>query len=171
MPAAQEKTPNMQEKIYLKFHPTKLAFLKWYLLAFIIIIVGIFVILNAFEILKFVIISKDYTFYTIFIPFIGVVFIIVANLFRRDDTYYITNYRIIEKKGIINIKEESINWEKVSNYSLTQTALERLFNIGTISLYSVGGIDTAEVTIKKVPNIHKINAFLDKLIERKGPVV
>jgi len=163
----------MPEQTYLIFHPTRLAFLKWYLLTFILIIVGIFVILNAFEILKFIIISKEYTLYTIFIPFIGIIFIIIAGLLRKDDTYYITNYRIIEKKGIINIKEESISWEKISNYTLTQNAIDRILNIGTINLYSVGGIDTAEVTIKRAPHVHKIKALLEKLIERKvqGPVV
>jgi len=164
----------MPEQTYLIFHPTRLAFLKWYLLAFIFIIVGIFIILSAFEIIKVgLTIPKDYNLYTIFIPFIGIIFIIIAGLLRKVDTYYITNYRIIEKRGIINIKEDSINWEKISNYSLAQSAIDRLFNIGTVRLYSMGGIEEeAEVTIKKVSNIHKIKALLDKLIERKqGPVV
>jgi len=162
----------MPERTYLIFHPTRLAFLKWYLIALIIIAVGIFIILSAFEIIKVVTISKDYSLYTIFIPFIGVIFIIIAGLLRKVDTYYITNYRIIEKRGIINIKEDSINWEKISNYSLTQSAIDRLFNIGTIRLYSMGGIEEeAEVTIKRAPHIHKIKALLEKLIERKGPVV
>jgi len=162
----------MPEQTYLIFHPTRLAFLKWYLIALIIIAVGIFIILSAFEIIKVVTISKDYSLYTIFIPFTGVIFIIIAGLLRKVDTYYITNYRIIEKRGIINIKEDSINWEKISNYSLTQSAIDRLFNVGTIRLYSMGGIEEeAEVTIKRAPHIHRIKALLEKLIERKGPVV
>lgn len=164
----------MPEQTYLIFHPTRLAFLKWYLIALIFILVGIFVILSAFEIIRFgLTVSKDYSLYTIFIPFIGIVFIIIAGLLRKVDTYYITNYRIIEKRGIINIKEDSINWEKISNYSLTQSAIGRLFNIGTIRLYSMGGIEEeAEVTIKRAPHVRKIKALLEKLIERKqGPVV
>jgi len=162
----------MPEQTYLIFHPTRLAFLKWYLIALIIIAVGIFIILSAFEIIKVVTISKDYSLYTIFIPFTGAIFIIIAGLLRKVDTYYITNYRIIEKRGIISIKEDSINWEKISNYSLTQSAIDRLLNIGTIRLYSMGGIEEeAEVTIKRAPHIHKIKALLEKLIERKGPVV
>ena len=164
----------MPEQTYLIFHPTRLAFLKWYLIALIFILVGIFIILSAFAIIKFgLTVPKDYSLYTILIPFIGVVFIIIAGLLRKVDTYYITNYRIIEKRGIINIKEDSINWEKISNYSLTQSAIDRLFNIGTIRLYSMGGIEEeAEVTIKRAPHIHKIKALLEKLIERKqGPVV
>jgi uncharacterized membrane protein YdbT with pleckstrin-like domain len=163
----------MPEQTYLIFRPTRLAYLKWYLIALIIILVGIVVSLSAFEIIKIgLTIPKDYSIYTIIIPFIGIVFILIIGLFRKVDTYYITNFRVVERRGIFNIKEDSINWEKISNYSLNQTAMDRIFNIGTIRLYSMGGIEEeAEVTIKKAPNIHKIKALLDKLIERKGPVV
>ena len=163
----------MPEQTYLVYHPTRLAFLKWYLIALIFIIAGVFVILSAFGIIPFNLpIPKDYSIYTVFIPFIGLVFIIIAGMFRKVDTYYITNFRIVERKGIVNIKEDSINWEKISNYSLTQSAIDRLFNVGTIRLYSMGGIEEeAEVTIKRAPHIHKIKALLEKLIERKGPVV
>ena len=163
----------MPEQTYLIFRPTRLAYLKWYLIAFAIIIIGVIVVLSAFEIIKIgLTISKDYNLYTLLIPFIGIVFALVIGLLRKIDTYYITNFRVIERRGIFNIKEDSINWEKISNYSLSQTAMDRIFNVGTIRLYSMGGIEEeAEVTIKKAPNIHKIKALLDKLIERKGPVV
>jgi len=163
----------MPEQTYLIFHPTRLAYLKWYLIALIFIIIGIFIIISVFGVINFKLpIPKDYNIYTVFIPFIGLVFIIIAGLLRKVDTYYITNYRIVEKRGIINTKEDSINWEKISNYSLTQSAIDRIFNIGTVRLYSMGGIEEeAEVTIKRAPHIHKIKALLEKLIERKGPVV
>ena len=163
----------MPEQTYLIFRPTRLAYLKWYLIALIIILVGVIVSLSAFEIIKIgLIISKDYSIYTVIIPFIGIVFAFIIGLLRKMDTYYVTNFRIVERRGLFNIKEDSINWEKVSNYSLNQSFIDRIFNIGTIRLYSMGGIEEeAEVTIKKAPNIHKIKALLDKLIERKGPVV
>ncbi|MFH1229623.1 MAG: PH domain-containing protein [Candidatus Aenigmatarchaeota archaeon] len=164
----------MVEKTYVRFHPTRLAYIQWYLLAFIFIGLGIFVILAAYDMLPIILsIPNEYAIYSFFIPVLGTFFIIIADLLRRDDTYTVTNYRIIEKRGIFNIKEDSVNWDKVSNYTLTQNIIDRLFSIGTIRLYSVGGADAidAEVTIKKAPNIHKIKALLDKLIERKGPVV
>ena len=163
----------MVEQTYLVFRPTRLAYLKWYILSLAIIIIGIVVILSAYEMIKVgITVPGEYSLYTLAIPFIGVVFLLLVSFMRKVDTYYITNFRIIEKRGLFNIKEDSINWEKVSNYSLNQSAIERVFNIGTIRLYSMGGIEEeAEVTIKKAPNIHKIKALLDKLIERKGPVV
>jgi uncharacterized membrane protein YdbT with pleckstrin-like domain len=162
------------EQVYLKFHPTRLAYAKWYLLAFIVAGMGIVIALSAFKLGPFSIpIGEQASVYTLIIPLIGMAIVIVPTLLRRDDTYTITNFRIIEKKGILNIKEDSVNWEKVSNYTLEQNVLDRILKIGNINLYSVGGADDkdAEVTIKKAPNIHKIKELLDKLIERKGLVV
>jgi uncharacterized membrane protein YdbT with pleckstrin-like domain len=159
------------EKTYLVIHPTRLAYLKWYLIALFFILFGVFVISSVFGTIKFNLpIPKNYNIYTISIPSVGIIFIVIASLMRSVETYYITNYRMIEKKGIINIKEDSIYWEKISNYSLSQSAIERIFNIGTIHLHAMaGGMEDkeAEIVIKRVSNVHKIEALLDTLIKRK----
>ena len=158
----------MREKAYFGFHPSRLAFWKWYLVALILIIIGSILILSIFNIIPFSIpFIKNYAIYISIIPFIGIVFIIIAEMLRRCDTYIITSHRIIEKSGIINIKEDSINWEKISNYSLTQNAFDRIFGIGSIHLWSMGGEIEPEVTIKKTAQILKIRNLLDKLIQRK----
>jgi uncharacterized membrane protein YdbT with pleckstrin-like domain len=158
----------MREKAYFGFHPSRLAFWKWYLVALILIITGLVFILSVFNIIPFSIpFIKDYAIYISIIPFVGIVFIIIAEMLRRCDTYIITSHRIIEKSGIINIKEDSINWEKISNYSLTQNAVDRIFGIGSIHLWSMGGEIEPEVTIKKTAQILKIRNLLDKLIQRR----
>jgi uncharacterized membrane protein YdbT with pleckstrin-like domain len=158
----------MPEETYLIFHPTRLAFLKWYFVAFIVIITGIVFILSAFNIVSLNIpFLKDNVFYILIVPFFGTVFIIIAEVLRRVDTYVITNFRVIEKYGIINIKEDSISWEKISNYSLSQNAFDRVFKIGTVKLWSMGGEGEPEVVIKKAAKIQKIRYLLDKLIQRK----
>ena len=158
----------MPEETYLIFHPTRLAFLKWYFVAFIVIIAGIVFILSAFNIVPLNIpFLKDNVFYILIVPFFGIVFIIIAEVLRRVDTYVITNFRVIEKYGIINIKEDSISWEKISNYSLSQNAFGRIFKVGTVKLWSMGGEGEPEVVIKKAAKIQKIRYLLDKLIQRK----
>jgi len=157
----------MPEKAFFGFHPSRLAFWKWYLVAIIIIIVGLILILSVFDIIPFDIpFIKDYVVYVSITPFIGIVFIIIAEILRHFDTYIITNHRIIERSGIINIKEDSINWEKISNYSLIQNAFDRMLGTGSINLWSMGGEDEPEVTIKKSAHILKIRNLLDKLIQR-----
>jgi uncharacterized membrane protein YdbT with pleckstrin-like domain len=135
---------------------------------------GGFVIFSVFGIIKFNLpIPKNYNIYTIFIPFIGIIFIVIASSLRGVETYYITNYRMIEKRGTININEDSIYWEKISNYSLNQSAIDRIFNVGTIHLHAIAGEvgdKEAEIIIKKVSNVHKIEALLNTLIKRKESV-
>jgi len=161
----------MQEQTYLLFHPTRLAFMKWYLLAFIIIGIGIFITLNAFEIVKIITITKDYSFYTVFIPFLGIIFILIPELLRNEKTYFITSNRIKEKRGIINIKENSIEWENVAHFTFSQNFIERLIDIGTINLYSLGTKEEkAEIVVKRVPNSKKIKFLLEKLISKYGKV-
>ena len=166
----------MAEQLYLKFHPTRLAFLRYYLIAFILIFAGILIILSVYDIIDFKIaISEDYKVYTIFIPFFGVIFIIMSETLRNDHTYFITSNRMKEKTGIVNIKENSIEWENVAHFTFSQNVLERLIDIGTINLYSLGTKEEkAEIVIKKVPHLKRIKVLLEKLIAkygRFGPVV
>lgn len=156
----------MREKAFFGFHPSRLAFWKWYLVAIIPIIIGSILILSIFNIIPFSIpFLSGYVFYISIIPFIGIVFIIIAEMLRRCDTYIITSHRIIERSGIINIKEDSVNWEKISNYSLMQNVFDRIFGTGSIHLWSMGGEDEPEVTIKKSAQILRIRNLLDKLIQ------
>jgi len=154
----------MPEQVYAAFHPTRLAYFKFYFIGFLLILIEIAIFFNFISV-GFL---KNYEIYLLLLVPLGIFIWFIAEIKRKIDTYIITNYRIIEKRGIINIKEDSINWEKISNYSLTESAIDRIFNIGTIRLYSMGGIEEeAEVTVKRAPNVHKIKALLDKLIERK----
>jgi len=154
----------MPEQVFIVFHPTRLAYFRFYFIGFILILISISIFFRFIQI-EFL---RNYEIYFLALVPLGVLICFIAEIMRRIDTYTVTNYRIIEKRGIINIKEDSINWEKISNFSLTQNAVDRLFNIGTIRLYSMGGVEKeAEVTIKRAPHVHKIKDLLEKLIERK----
>ncbi|MFH0929559.1 MAG: PH domain-containing protein [Candidatus Aenigmatarchaeota archaeon] len=159
----------MAEKTYLVFHPTRLAFIKLYILFLIFIVTGAALLLSMFGLLPFdVPLPEEYSLYAAAVSIvIGIVLLIVAEIKHRIDTYIMTNYRIIERRGIVSIKEDSVEWNNIANYTFTQSFLEKLLNIGTIRLYSSGGVEhEAEVLIKKTPHIKKIRFLLDKLIQR-----
>lgn len=111
--------------------------------------------------------TSIYNSYILMIFIAGLVVIGIAEILRKNDKYAITSYRVIEKSGIINIEEDSVYWEKLSNYELTQNFFDRIFNTGTIKLWSTGGEDEPEVIIKKAPHIKKIRFLLDKLIQKR----
>ncbi len=158
----------MAEQTYLIFNPTRLAYFLWYFFSIIMIILGILLFFDIIPISSFI---PNYNIYfLIFLVAVGIILMGIAEILRKTDKYAITNFRIIEKRGIINIKEDSIYWEKVANYSLNQNLFDRIFRVGTIKLWSMGGGGEGmnpEVTVKKAPHVKKIRFLLDKLIQRK----
>jgi len=155
----------MAEQTYLIFHPTRLAYLRWYIIAVFVIAVGILVFLGVLPIPSAI--SNYNLYFLAFFSAAGTILIAIPEFLRKNDKYAITNFRVIEKRGIINIEEDSIYWEKVANYELTQDLFDRIFNIGTIRLWSTGGEDNPEVIIKRAPQIKRIRLLLDKLIQKK----
>jgi uncharacterized membrane protein YdbT with pleckstrin-like domain len=147
----------MPEQTYMILRPTRLAFLKWYAAAMALFVLGgsVFILAN-------------YSLYALLLFLaVGAISILAAELMRRYELYAITSTRIVEKSGIINTDEDSIYWEKLSNYSFKQSFFDRIFDIGTVEIWSVGGEDTPEIVLKKVPNLKKVVSILDKLVQRR----
>jgi uncharacterized membrane protein YdbT with pleckstrin-like domain len=155
----------MAEQTYLIFHPTRLAYLRWYVIAIFIIAVGLLVFFNVLPIPSTI--SNYNIYFLLAFAVAGIIIISISEILRKNDKYAITNFRVIEKRGIINIEEDSIYWEKVANYEFTQDLFDRIFKMGTIKLWSTGGEDNPEVVIKRAPQINKIRFLLDKLIQKK----
>ena len=149
----------MDEQTYMIFRPTRLAFAKWYAVGFLMIFLGA---------IAFLFIPDSLKLYSLlFLLATGAVSILIAEVMRRTELYAITSNRIVEKSGIVSTDEDSIYWEKMSNYSMKQNFLEKLFNIGTVELWAIGGEDAPEIILKKVPNVKKVVAVLDKLIQKR----
>jgi hypothetical protein len=155
----------MAEQTYMIFHPTRLAYIRWYIIAVFLITFG--VALFIFSSSLPLVLSGSILYVLIFFAISGIILIVIAEILRKNDKYAITNFRVIEKRGIIKIEEDSIYWEKVANYELVQGLFDRIFKIGTIRLWSTGGEDDPEVVIKRAPQVNKIRFLLDKLIQKK----
>ena len=155
----------MQEKTYMIFHPTRFAFLKFYTAAIALIAIGILIFTGTLPV-PFV--TDEIKMYAMLaLVAIGAILFLVIEIIRRSDTYAITNRRIIEKTGLISIDEDSVYWESFSNYSFKQGVLDRLLNIGSVKLWSIGGEEEPPVVIKKSRNFKKIIYILDRLIQRR----
>ena len=158
------------EKAYFGFHPSRFVYWKWYLLSIIVILAGSIPLLSLFDIIPIdITLIADYDLYIFsVIPLIGLIPLVIAEITRRSDLYVLTNDRIIEKTGLFNIRENSVEWRNVVNYTFTQSFMEKLFNLGTIRLYSSGGVEhQAELVVKKTSHINRIKNFLDKLIQKE----
>ena len=159
----------MVERALFGFHPSRISYWEYYLVSLAIIFLSIFLTLSFFGILPFDIsIMKEYDIYIFpMISILGLIPISIVEIKVKTDTYIFTDERIIEKKGLLSVKESSVNWEKISNHALSQSILDRLFKVGTIKIWSMGIEHEPEIVIKKSYHIKRINEMLDKLIQRK----
>jgi len=72
------------------------------------------------------------------IPLAGtaIVNVVLVDIHRRRLRYIITNYRVIIREGL-KMKEEEITYNIISHIRVEQGILGRLFNFGTIILFSI----------------------------------
>lgn len=153
----------MPEQTLMNFYPSRIAFLKYYFLGVLFIILGIVLFSGIIEFLKFL---EPYRMNFLYLIPLGIILIFAAEAMRLSDKFTITDFRIIERYGIISRNEEAVPLEKVANYSITQTGLERLFNIGDIIIQSSGGSEEPEITMNKAPKIREVKELLDKIIHK-----
>jgi len=153
----------MPEKVLMRFHPSRFGFWKWYLISIILIVIEILFLLNIVS-LGFLI-GYGFYFYLI-LTIIAIVLVIISEVRRVIKVYTITHYRLIEKTGLFSVSETSVPWDKISNYTVTQNMLDKLFRIGSIYVEGIGGDQAVEIGIKKVSNVIKIKGFIEALIQR-----
>lgn len=162
------------EKTYLVMHPSRWKYVRWYLPAVLLIAAGISVIASEarFGIPQLLDLG-GYSVYGFLVLMAGLLLFAIGGLARVSKTYYITSYRIIERTGIINTDENSVNWDRIANYSILQGAVDKMLNIGTIDFDAMTGeMDKDDkVRLAKVANLSKVKALLDGLAtEKEAPV-
>ena len=158
------------EKTYLVLHPSRWKYARWYLPAVLFIPSGIFIVVSgaSFDISRLLELT-GFGIYGFIIMIAGLCLLAVGSISRISRTYYITSHRIIERTGIMNTDENSVNWDRIANYSVIQSATDKMLNIGTIDFDSMtgGGDEDDEVTLVKVANLSKLKVMLEELVTKK----
>lgn len=154
----------MPEEILMRFNPTRLAVIKYYVIA--IIMIGIWLELSL-NIIPLALLKslEPYSIYLLLLPLISVILIAIAEIKIRTNKYVITNYRIIGKKGILSTKETFVSWDKISSCTIEQSFLDKLAGVGDITIESTGGEEAPEIDIDKVSNVKKIKEIIDSNIQ------
>lgn len=67
--------------------------------------------------------------------------------------YKVTTQRIIIKEGIASTSENEIEYYRVKNLSVNQTLMQKLFNLGNISIQSAG-MQNTNLEMKSIPNAY-----------------
>jgi len=150
----------MVEEVILIIHPTRLLFLRNYIISFLLLILGLVLFSGIIEQANII---PGY-FYLV-VSAIGLVPLIFSEIKMHHYTYTITNHKLTERVGSLAIEENSVAWDRLSNYTLKQSAIDRIFGTGTIELWSIGEEESPEVSIKKVSKVKKIIEILDGLMK------
>ena len=102
---------------------------------------------------------------------IGITFL-AAYLRYKKQYYWITNKRVVHKRGIIGYRINSIPLERISDVIISRTFLERIFGFGSVAIQSMAGQVSrgrlgAEASLLAVPNPEEIQELIFELIKKK----
>lgn len=69
---------------------------------------------------------------------VGLIHVLAGNAYRNQQ-YWITNKRIVYKRGIFGYRITSIPFERISDIMISRTLLERIFGFGSLLVESLAG--------------------------------
>jgi len=70
--------------------------------------------------------------------------IVLIELYRRSHRYFITNYRIITRKGFIHREERDLIYDRITDVYVNQSLLGRIFNFATVIPITASGFGMGE---------------------------
>lgn len=89
---------------------------------------------------------------------VDLVYIIWQLLLWYSTQYTITNRRIISKRGILNSKKTYMPFRSIQDIDLSQSILERIFDIGTVTAYSA--YDNNSMVLSNIHNPSEVEDIL-----------
>jgi uncharacterized membrane protein YdbT with pleckstrin-like domain len=156
------------EKIIEDIKP--LPVLKWYFFLPGVIFIFFFLFILGFPILLFGFLGVPFF---IFFLFLIIILYLVANNQYNYQHYWITDKRILYRRGILGYKISSIPFERVSDVIVSRTFLERIFGFGSVHVQSLAGQITygsrmgAEGSLLAVPDPEELQKLIFELIKKK----
>lgn len=84
----------------------------------------------------------------------------VWRLLHLGDALIITNKRSIERRGLLSKRTSEVVHDNIRNFQMTQSAWDRVLNVGQIGISS-SGQDGVEIIMEKVPKPNQIKKIID----------
>jgi uncharacterized membrane protein YdbT with pleckstrin-like domain len=98
---------------------------------------------------------------------IAVVGLIKGWLERVATMYTITDRRIIIRKGILSRHERAAHIDRVQNVNLTQSFLDRIFQVGTLD-FDTAGTEDSDFRFTGIANPDELRAKIDTEYVRRS---
>ena len=93
---------------------------------------------------------------------VGLLIILYVILVRKNTIYKVTNRRIITQKGIIAKNREDISLKDIRAFNIKQGIVERILNVGSLSIVTAAGGAGYEV-MSNVKDPDHIREMITKL--------
>ena len=108
----------------------------------------------------------------LFVVGIFVAKLIYSYLRYRQEYYWITNKRIIAKRGLLGYRITSIPFERISDITISRNFLERLLGLGSLHIQSLAGqfsysLFGSEASLLAIPDPEKTQELILELIKQK----
>jgi len=155
------------ERTLVTAKPSRLIVLRYYVAAVFLIILTGFLFFQAFGfqlpgIGTYVLPSTVNALAEIFLILIAFLLIVRAEIRRYSTRYFITDYRIIRKDGILRRRETVFPYRQLERVQLSQGIFERMFGIGTIV------VDTGDdqMLIESIGDPRKVEQAIMERVQR-----
>jgi membrane protein YdbS with pleckstrin-like domain len=162
-----DKYLSEDEKILYQCRVSRLAFLREYIVVFFVVLVSITSLfttvvsrIEKYDALASVTIVLFYAFLML-----SIIFLARVEYKIWSKIYALTNKRIIVSQGIFSEKFESTTYDKITDIGLDQSFLDKIVDIGTISIDTVG-TDEIEITFE---NVRKPIIIKNKINDLQSP--
>lgn len=141
---------------------------KKVLLGFILLMILIFVFspivsfVGGMQVYLISFVKLPLTRYVAIALFVIIIFIILYIIWQLlswySNTYTITNYRIIAKKGVLYSKKTYIPFTSIQDFNTSQSLIERIIHVGDIFVYSA--YDNNHIELKNITNPKKVEEII-----------
>jgi uncharacterized membrane protein YdbT with pleckstrin-like domain len=93
----------------------------------------------------------------------GVLIILITEIIRRSNKYFLTDRRIIHEFTLLSRKTSTVPYEKIRSLDFKQTLIERIFGIGTICI-DTAGLGYADVEFKGISDPLGIKKLIEGMM-------
>lgn len=81
---------------------------------------------------------------------VGLIIFLIWYLINKSTKLSVTATHILFEKGLLSKERSEIDLDSIRTVKVTQSLFNRMFNVGTIELYTAG--DTPEIVAKGMPD-------------------
>jgi len=127
------------EKPVISGRPTRLAFLKEYILSLILLLMVLVIIVTGMPIFSFAIYLAIA---------LAIFFIFLVEFNRLRNKYEITQSQVIVQEGMVSKRRMSVFMDNISDVNVKQGYFQRLLNYGRVIVGSASGRDYMELEMK-----------------------